>query len=97
MHVDVSEIIFQTCKTYLIQQGKFLLGLEIIIVSVSFIISACCQRCLSETSACPGRLRGWYPGLLRRGLVRIRMNTLANSRMAFSSLEGKPSRLLDIP
>jgi K(+)-stimulated pyrophosphate-energized sodium pump len=35
--LDVAEVIFQTCKTYLIQQGKFLLMLFAIIAVVQFI------------------------------------------------------------
>ena len=89
--LDVSEIIFQTCKTYLIQQGKFLLGLEIIIGICMFYYFGVLQRCPSETS--PLILGGSIVGILGSYGVAwfgIRMNTLANSRMAFSSLEGKP-------
>jgi len=39
----------------------------------------------------------WYIRLIRSRLVRHPMNTLANSRMAFASLEAKPIKLLNIP
>ena len=96
--LDVSEIIFQTCKTYLLQQGKLLLVLEI-------FIGACIVYYF-------GVLQGMHAGgvvlILAWSVVGIlgsygvawfgiRMNTLANSRMAFASLEGKPMKLLDIP
>jgi K(+)-stimulated pyrophosphate-energized sodium pump len=96
--LDVSEIIFQTCKTYLIQQGKFLILLEV-------FIGACI---LYYFSVLQGMTAGNVAIILCASIVGIlgsygvawfgiRMNTLANSRMAFASLEAKPVKLLDIP
>ena len=96
--LDVSNTIFETCKTYLIQQGKFLaLLLAFIAVCIAFYF---------------GILQGYgffgvvliliwtVIGILGSYGVAwfgIRMNTLANSRMAFASLERKPIKLLNIP
>ena len=96
--LDVSEIIFQTCKTYLIQQGKLLLILEI-------FIAVCIGYYFGVLQQMPAHgvllILGWsVVGILGSYGVAwfgIRMNTLANSRMAFASLEGKPLKLLDIP
>ncbi len=96
--LDVAGLIFETCKTYLIQQGKFLIILEIFIgICIAYYF---------------GFLRHMHAGgvllILAWSVVGIlgsygvawfgiRMNTLANCRMAFASLEGKPIKLLDIP
>jgi K(+)-stimulated pyrophosphate-energized sodium pump len=95
---DVAEIIFQTCSTYLIQQGKFLFILFVFIGSCIFYYFGFLQHMrmgdviliLSWTVV---GILGSY-GVAWFG---IRMNTLANARMAFASLEGKPMKLLDIP
>ena len=96
--LDVASVIFETCKTYLIQQGKFLM-----------ILFAFIAACIVFYF---GFLQGmsWYGNLLILmwtviGILGsygvawfgIRMNTLANSRMAFASLERKPLKLLNIP
>ena len=96
--LDISNIIFQTCKTYLIQQGKFLIILEI-------FIGACMIYYFGFLQHMPFNgvllILAWsVVGILGSYGVAwfgIRMNTLANSRMAFASLEGKPIKLLDIP
>ncbi|MBI4620863.1 MAG: sodium-translocating pyrophosphatase [Desulfobacterales bacterium] len=96
--LDVSEIIFQTCKTYLLQQGKLLLVLEI-------FIAVCIGYYFGVLQQMPAQgvllILAWsVVGILGSYGVAwfgIRMNTLANSRMAFSSLEGNPLKLLDIP
>ncbi len=96
--LDVAGLIFETCKTYLIQQGKFLIILEI-------FIGACIAYYFGFLQHTPldGVLMilGWsVVGILGSYGVAwfgIRMNTLANARMAFASLEGKPTKLLEIP
>jgi len=96
--LDVSKIIFETCKTYLIQQGKFLIYLFLIIAAcVAFYFG------FLQNSGIGGVLLilSWTViGILGSYGVAwfgIRMNTLANSRMAFASLERKPLKLLTIP
>ncbi len=96
--LDVAHIIFETCKTYLIQQGKFL-------VILFAFIAACIAFYFGflEHMGFGGVLLilMWSViGILGSYGVAwfgIRMNTLANSRMAFASLERKPLKLLNIP
>jgi len=96
--LDVSDIIFETCKTYLIQQGKFLLVLLLFIgACIAFYFGF-----LSHTGIGGVLLILLWTviGILGSYGVAwygIRMNTLANSRMAFASLEKKPLKLLNIP
>ncbi len=96
--LDISEIIFQTCKTYLIQQGKLLIVLEVFIgACIVYYFGALQHMGLNGVLI----ILAWsIVGILGSygvAWVGIRMNTLANSRMAFASLEGKPIKLLDIP
>ncbi|MGC9975334.1 MAG: sodium-translocating pyrophosphatase [Syntrophales bacterium] len=96
--LDISEIIFQTCKTYLIQQGKLLIVLEVFIgTCIVYYFGALQHMGLNGVLI----ILAWsVVGILGSYGVAwfgIRMNTLANSRMAFASLEGKPIKLLDIP
>jgi K(+)-stimulated pyrophosphate-energized sodium pump len=98
--LDVAQVIFETAKTYLIQQGKFLLILFAFIGSaVAFYFGW-----LSDAHFGIGgvlMILGWTViGILGSYSVAwfgIRMNTLANARMAFASLERKPIKLLNIP
>src|SRR5574344_1028446 len=95
---DVGNTIFETCKTYLIQQGKFLLVLEVLIgLCIAFYFGY-----LQHMGICGVlTILGWSViGILGSYAVAwygIRMNTLANSRTAFASLEGKPLKILNIP
>jgi len=95
---DISELIYETCKTYLITQGKFLLLLEVFIGSVIVIYFGV----LSQYSVVKVivillfsliGIAGSY-GVAWFG---IRINTLANSRSAFASLTGKPLQVGRIP
>jgi len=104
--LDVAQVIFETSKTYLIQQGKFILILFAFIgTAVAFYFGVLSKD--PETGenlfGVGGVLMilGWTVlGILGSYAVAwfgIRMNTLANSRMAFASLERKPIKLLNIP
>ncbi|HEX2522417.1 MAG TPA: sodium-translocating pyrophosphatase, partial [Terriglobia bacterium] len=95
---EVSELIYETCKTYLITQGKFLLILEIFIGIVIFIYFRVLQgmpmgRVLIILLFSLVGIAGSY-GVAWFG---IRINTFANSRTAFASLEGKPFPCHAIP
>jgi len=96
--LDVAEIIFQTCQTYLLQQGKLLAILEIFIGACIVYYFGVLQQMHAKGVVL---ILFWSViGILGSYGVAwfgIRMNTLANSRMAFASLEGKPVKLLDIP
>ena len=96
--LDVANVIFQTCKTYLIQQGKFLVILFVIIgLIMTFYFGYLQQNSFGGVLL----ILSWTViGILGSYGVAwfgIRMNTLANSRMAFASLERKPLKLLNIP
>jgi len=106
--LDIAEIIFQTCKTYLIQQGKFLLMLFALIGSaISYYLW------ISHEPPLPGEPEGISVGVtialvLFFSIVGmagsyavawygIRVNTYANSRTAFASLRGEPWDVVNIP
>ncbi len=96
--LEVSNVIFETCKTYLLQQGKFLIVLFLFIAAcIAFYFGG-----LKETGfGGVALILSWTViGILGSYGVAwfgIRMNTFANSRMAFASLEKKPLKLLRIP
>jgi K(+)-stimulated pyrophosphate-energized sodium pump len=96
--LEVGEIIFNTCRTYLIQQGKFLIVLELFIAACIAFYFGYLQH-----MGIPGVLTilGWsIVGILGSYGVAwygIRMNTYANARTAFAALEKKPIRLMEIP
>jgi K(+)-stimulated pyrophosphate-energized sodium pump len=96
--LDVAQIIYETCKTYLKQQGKFLAILFVFIaVCISFYFGVLQHAGISGVALI---LMWTVIGILGSyGVAQfgIRMNTLANSRMAFASLERKPIKLLTIP
>lgn len=96
--LEVSNTIFETCKTYLIQQGKFLAILLLFIgICIAFYFGGLNGKTASDVIL----ILVWtVVGILGSYGVAwygIRMNTLANSRMAFASLEKKPLKLLNIP
>lgn len=104
--LDVAQVIFETSKTYLIQQGKFILILFAFIgtaVAFYFGFLSVDPETGENLFGVGGVLMilGWTVlGILGSYAVAwfgIRMNTLANSRMAFASLERKPIKLLNIP
>ena len=104
--LDVADVIYQTGKTYLIQQGRFLAVLFVFIgaaVAFYFGYLSVDEKTGEHLFGIPGVLMilGWtILGILGSYSVAwfgIRMNTLANSRMAFASLERKPIKLLNIP
>jgi K(+)-stimulated pyrophosphate-energized sodium pump len=95
---DVSQIIWETCKTYLFQQGKFILMLEVLIGSIIVLYFGVLQelgaaRVLMILAFSLIGIAGSY-GVAWFG---IRINTYANSRTAFASLEGKPYPVYAIP
>jgi len=96
--LDIAQVIFETCKTYLIQQGKLLIVLFLFIAAcIAFYFGYLMEN---EISGVLLILLWTVVGILGSYSVAwfgIRMNTLANSRMAFASLERKPVKLLNIP
>lgn len=94
----VSNLIWETCKTYLFQQGKFLMILWV-------LIAACMGYYFKVLQNMPAGnviliLLASILGILGSYGVAwfgIRINTVANSRTAFSALKGNPLRTLNIP
>ncbi|MDI9425849.1 MAG: sodium/proton-translocating pyrophosphatase, partial [Spirochaetota bacterium] len=96
--LKVAEIIYQTCRTYLIQQGKFLLmlfGLIAIAMAFYFLVLK------GETIPTLGLILLFsvigMGGSYTVAWYGIRINTFANSRTAFASLAGKPWDVVNIP
>jgi K(+)-stimulated pyrophosphate-energized sodium pump len=95
---DVSDIIWETCKTYLITQGKFILALEVLIGTIiAFYYGALLKMdALKVFVILLFSLIG-IAGSYGVAWFGIRMNTYANSRTAFASLSGKPYDVYAIP
>ncbi|MCW3157196.1 sodium-translocating pyrophosphatase [Micropruina sonneratiae] len=95
---EVSELIYETCKAYLIQQGKFLLLLwafigAVILVYFKFLAGLGWDRVMIVLAFSILGMAGSY-GIAWFG---IRLNTYANSRTAFAALRGRPLPLHQIP
>jgi len=95
---EISELIYETCKTYLTTQGKFILILEafiavIIVLYFGVLSQMAAGRVIIILAFSLVGIAGSY-GVAWFG---IRVNTFANSRTAFASLEGKPFPLYAIP
>jgi K(+)-stimulated pyrophosphate-energized sodium pump len=96
--LEVSDLIYETCKTYLVTQGKFLLLLEafiavIIVLYFGFLLHYEAVRVLVILLFSVVGIAGSY-GVAWFG---IRVNTFANSRTAFAGLRGKPYPISQIP
>ena len=95
---NIGEVIFKTCSTYLKQQGKFLIILFLFIGAAIALYFGLLSH-MSFGAVC--LVLGWTViGILGSYGVAwfgVRMNTFANSRMAFAALRRKPLELLNIP
>src|SRR5437016_2906593 len=99
---EISELIYETCKTYLLTQGRFLLILWVFIGAIVAVYFGT----LAQTADATGAVVRGFPAMkviiiLLFSLIGIagsygvawfgiRVNTFANSRTAFASLTGKP-------
>jgi K(+)-stimulated pyrophosphate-energized sodium pump len=96
--LEVSELIYETCKTYLVNQGKFLAILWSIIAVVIVLYFGWLS---GKTPGVVGIILGFsIVGVLGSYVVAwfgIRVNTFANSRTAFASLKGLPYPVYAIP
>jgi K(+)-stimulated pyrophosphate-energized sodium pump len=107
--LEVSELIYETCKTYLLTQGRFLL---ILWVFIGVAVAVYFGKLASTVDASGATVHG-YPlsrvvvillfsligmaGSYAVAWFGIRVNTYANSRAAFASLRGKPYPCYQIP
>src|SRR5579859_5202290 len=89
--LDVSELIYETCKTYLITQGKFLLILEIFIGVIMVFYFGVLQHFapVKVVIILLFSLIG-IAGSYGVAWFGIRVNTFENSRAAFAGLKGMP-------
>ncbi len=96
--LEISELIYETCKTYLITQGKFLALLELFIGAVIVIYFGVLQQ-MGLVKVVTILLFSIVGILGSYGVAwfGIRVNTFANSRTAFASLRGKPFPCYAIP
>src|SRR2546423_5751256 len=96
--LEVSELIYETCKTYLITQGKFILILEGFIGAIMVIYFGWLRHfeAAKVITILVFSLRG-IGGSYGVAWFGIRVNTFANSRTAFASLMGKPFPTYAIP
>jgi K(+)-stimulated pyrophosphate-energized sodium pump len=109
MH-EISELIYETCKTYLITQGKFILILWIFIGIITAIYFGGLAATIDPVTG--EEVHGFPPfkvavillfsligiaGSYGVAWFGIRVNTFANSRAAFAGLEGRPYPIHDIP
>ena len=99
---EISELIYETCKTYLITQGKFIMLLWVFIAAIVIAYFGVLRPVPDHPIALT------VPIILLFSLIGIagsygvawfgiRVNTFANSRTAFASLEGKPFPIYEIP
>ncbi len=95
---EISELIYETCKTYLITQGKFILLLELFIGAIMVFYFGVLQHmgALKVVIILLFSLIG-IAGSYGVAWFGIRVNTFANSRAAFASLRGKPFPIYAIP
>jgi K(+)-stimulated pyrophosphate-energized sodium pump len=107
---EISELIYETCKTYLITQGKFIL---ILWIFIGLIVAVYFGWLAATVNPDTGALEHGFPPLKVAIIILfsligiagsygvawfgIRVNTFANSRTAFASLAGKPYPLYAIP
>jgi K(+)-stimulated pyrophosphate-energized sodium pump len=107
---EISELIYETCKTYLITQGKFILLLWVFIGVIAAVYFGKLATALDPAT---GAVTHGFPpikvavillfsivgiaGSYAVAWFGIRVNTFANSRTAFASLRGKPYPCYSIP
>jgi len=108
--LEISDLIYETCKTYLFQQGKFLIVLWIFISAIVLVYFG--WLAVTGVDAAGQIQRGFPPlkvavilffslvgmaGSYSVAWFGIRINTFANSRTAFAALTGKPFKCYSIP
>src|SRR5215467_15740325 len=95
---EISELIYETCKTYLFQQFKFLGVLWALIAIIMVVYFGAFEKLpvLKVLTIVAFSVLG-IAGSTAVAAFGIRVNTFANSRTAFASLRGKPYPVYAIP
>jgi len=95
---SVSQIIWETCKTYLMEQGKFLAGLWVLIaLCISAYVVGLQHQSVADLMLVLACSVLGVLGSYAVAWFGIRINTVANSRTSFSSLTGDDLATLSIP
>jgi K(+)-stimulated pyrophosphate-energized sodium pump len=95
---EISELIYETCKTYLVTQGKFILLLWAFIAVIILLYFGLLQHMEAmRVAIILGFSLVGIAGSYGVAWFGIRVNTFANSRTAFASLPGKPFPVYQIP
>ncbi len=95
---EISELIYETCKTYMFTQTKFLFILEAFIALVIIAYFGWVQHMnVMEVLLILGFSLIGIAGSLGVAWFGIRINTLANSRTAFAALQGRAFPVYAIP
>jgi K(+)-stimulated pyrophosphate-energized sodium pump len=95
---EISELIYETCKTYLTTQGKFILLLWVFIAVIILLYFGVLQHMEAmRVAIILGFSLVGIAGSYGVAWFGIRVNTFANSRTAFASLPGKPFPVYQIP
>ncbi len=95
---EISELIYETCKTYLFTQGRFILMLWVFIAVIILLYFGVLQHMeVPRVAIILGFSLVGIAGSYGVAWFGIRVNTFANSRTAFASLPGKPYPVYQIP
>jgi K(+)-stimulated pyrophosphate-energized sodium pump len=95
--LDVSATIWETCKTYVLQQGKFLAGLWVLIAAcMIYYFGVLSHMPMTEVAIVLAASILGILGSYGVAWFGIRINTVANSRAAFASLSGDPLSIVNI-
>ena len=100
--LEISELIYETCKTYLVTQIKFIMILEVFIGAIILYYFGFAQHYFADGKAAQVIIILLFSlvgiaGSCAVAWFGIRVNTFANSRAAFAGLTGKPWGTYDIP
>lgn len=96
--LEIGNVIFKTCSTYLRQQGKFLILLFVFIgAAIALYFGVLSHMPLGSVILVLAWTVVGILGSYGVAWFGVRMNTYANARMAFASLRRKPLDLLNIP
>jgi K(+)-stimulated pyrophosphate-energized sodium pump len=95
---EISELIYETCKTYLVTQGKFIMLLWVFIAVIILLYFGVLEHMETmRVAIILGFSLVGIAGSYGVAWFGIRVNTFANSRTAFASLPGKPYPVYQIP